>query len=871
MVQLLISNIIIYQIITHKAKPIVIQSFVWIVLLCGILYQNNANCQNIDSTANAIDTFKTLNDSAKFSIDTLKTKKEGGLESIVNYSADDSIRFDLPNKLVYLYGNAKLLYEDMDLRADYMVIDFGKKTLSAKGTYDSLGNVKGRPKFKTKNQEVVTDSVLYSFEQKRGRLRGVVMQEGEGFIHMDKVYRNEAGHIFSNAGRYTTCSHEHPHFYIKARKLKLVPNDKIVFGPSNLYIEDVPTPLILPFGIFPTKDGRKSGIIFPEIGTEVVRGANVRNLGYYFGINDNMDFLLSGDFFFRGSWALRAKSRYVKKYKHNGNIEISYGRTIIGEKEDETYEVSPDFRVYWRHNQDSKKRPGTTFNANIDVQSSNYNRYQTTETQTILQNELSSSINYGKVFGKGKYNLNVNAGHRQNTATRDITVTFPSVNFGVARFNPFARKESLGTKKWYEKIGVSYNTSYENKVSTLDTILFQGRAWDEFQMGMSHSIPVSTTIKAGYFTLAPSFNYNEYWYIETLNRSYDNVNDTIIDNDVQGFDRAYSYNMGMNINTRIFGMYEFRKSKKLVALRQVITPTVGFTYRPDFSDQKYGFYDRYETNILDSFGYYSRFEGAIKGGPSSGESGSLNFGINNNFELKTKHSSDTGVSYKYIKVLENLSASGSYNFLADSLKLSDIAINARTTLFKKLNISGRLNYDPYARDTFGRNINQFEWDKNGRIARLTDAQILFNVSLSPDDFKKGKKESKYYRPLPYYYYYNVNFVDFNVPWTVNFDYNLQFLPEAENQLEQTLGFNGDIKLTENWKIGYTSGYSIDKKQWALTKFDIHRSLHCWQFSFSWIPTGFYQSFTFSIQPKSTQLQALKLNKRKSYQDLNAEF
>lgn len=863
MVQLLISNIIIYPRITHTAKPIVIQSFLWIVLLCGIFCQNSANCQNIDSTNLQLD-------STELSIDTIQPKK-GGLESLVDYSADDSIRFDLPNKLVYLYGNAKLLYEDMDLRANYMVIDFEKKTLFARGTYDSIGTVTGRPLFKTKNQEVETDSMLYSFEEKRGRLKRVVMQEGEGFIHMDKVYRNETGEIFSNEGKYTTCSHDHPHFYLKARKLKLIPNDKIVFGPSNLYIEDVPTPLVLPFGIFPTKEGKKSGLVFPEIGTEVVRGANVRNLGYYFGINDNMDLLLSGDFYFRGSWALRAKSRYIQKYKHNGNIELSYARNIIGEREDESYEVSPDFKIYWRHTQDAKKRPGTTFNANVDVQSSNYNRFNTTETQTILQNQLTSSINYGKVFGNGQYNLNIGAGHRQNTATRDISVTLPSVNFGVARKYPLARQNGLGAKKWYEKIGISYNTSFDNKVSTYDTLLFEGKAWDEFQMGMVHSIPVSTTIKLGNFTLSPNINYTDYWYLETVNKSYDQINDTLTESTNSGFARAFSYNTGMSINTRLFGTYVFTKSEKLVALRQVITPTVGFTYSPDFSDEKYGFYERYNTSVRDSFGFYSKFEDGIKGGPGRGESGSLNFTLNNNFELKTKTGSDTGVTYNYIKVLENLSATGNYNFLADSLKLSDIVINARTTLFKKLNISGRLNYDPYARDSFGNNINTFEWDKNGRIARLTNAQLLFNVSLSPDDFKKDKKTSKYYRPLPYYYYYNINFVDFKIPWTISFDYNMDFIPEAENQLQQTLGFRGDIRVTDNWKVGYSSGYSIDKKQWALTKFDIHRSLHCWQFSFSWIPTGFYQSFTFSIQPKATQLQALKLNKRKSYQDLNAEF
>jgi hypothetical protein len=439
------------------------------------------------------------------------------------------------------------------------------------------------------------------------------------------------------------------------------------------------------------------------------------------------------------------------------------------------------------------------------------------------------------------------------------------MNLGLSRFNLITNKKNLGKKKWYEKIAMSYNTSFDNRVNTYDTLLFEGKAWDQFKMGMTHNVPVSTTIKLGYFTLSPNFNYTDYWYLKTLEKRNNPLDSTTTETFVDGFTRAGSWNTGMGINTRIFGTYQFTKSKKLVALRHVMTPNIGFTYRPKFDKAL----TTYETFKKDSFIEYSRFEGGIKGDPSGNESGSLNFGLNNNFELKTKQGSDTGVTFKYIKILENLSASGSYNFLADSLKLSNIGVNARTTLFKKLGISGRMNYDPYVRNSLKRRLNKFEFNENARLARLTSAQLLFNVSLSPDDFKKDKGESKYYKPLPYYYYYNINFVDFNVPWTINFDYNMDFRPDNDIQVEQTLGFRGDIKLTENWKIGYSSGYSIDKKQIALTKFDIHRSLHCWQFSFSWIPVGQYQSFTFSIFPKSQQLQDLKLNKRKSFVDLNA--
>jgi lipopolysaccharide export system protein LptA len=823
----------------------------WIVLIIGISFQFHANAQ--DDSTNVADTLI---------VDTLG-KKGAGLEDLVEYHADD-IRLDVPNKVAYLYGNARVQYQDMDLKAAFIRIDFKSRTLFAKGEADSAGIVQGKPDFVNGGQAFNADSLAYNFDTKRGRLQGIRMQQGEGFVYMNKVFRNEEGHIFSDKGYYTTCNHENPHFYINTRKLKLIPNNKVVFGPSNLVVEGIPTPLVIPFGIYPTTDGRSSGLKMPEIGLSALRGYNVRGLGYYFGISDYMDMLIEGDFYFRGSWGLRTRNRYMKKYKYSGTLNLAFTKNILGEQEDESFQISEDFRIRWNHSQDRKARPGTTFTANVDVQNSEFSKNNSRNASEIVQNEFMSSISYGKVMKGGKYNFTASARHNQNTSTHDISVALPNLAFNVARGNPFERKQRQGKIKWYEKIGVSYSNGFDNRVNTDDTLLFSGEAFDEFKYGMRHSIPVTTTVKLGYFTLSPRFNYNEVWYLNTIRKYWDPTDSTVKEHRVGGFERAGNYNMAMGLQTNIFGTFRF-KSKKIIAIRHVVSPTLSLNYSPDFSTDKFGYYRDVQRDTSGEMMRYSIFEGAVFGGPGMGENGSVGLNIGNYIELKKRIKTDSGSDIKYVKLLEAFSLSTNYNFMADSFHLSMININARTTLFKKLNIQSRLAYDPYVREDNTRK-DKFEINKNGRLARMTSAGMFANVNLSPEDFKRSEEKEERREVLPYYYLYS-NFVDFSVPWSLGLGYNLDYNPLAVQKTQHSLNFQGDVSLTDNWKVSYSSGYVLHSKEFSFSRITVHRQLHCWEFLFSWIPVGFRQEFSFTIHPKAGLLNKLELKKRRDFQDL----
>jgi len=806
------------------------------------------------------------------------TRKQGemrvskdALETKVAYQAKDSVILDLRNKRVYLYGEAKVNYGEMALAAAYIEINFEIKELKARGRLDSQGNYVDLPAFKDDEREVGADTMHYNFATKRGRMQGVRMQEGEGYVLCNRVFRDSSGVIFTDLGKYTTCDLDHPHFYLNARKLKIIPNNKIVFGPANLVVEDVPLPTYLPFGLFPTKKGQTSGILIPQYGLSQSRGYYLSNGGYYFHLSDYLDQALTGDFYFRGSWGVHSHTRYAKRYKYNGSLNLGYAYNIFGEKGLQDYRVSPDYKIRWVHNQDAKAKPGTGFSADVDIVSNQYNLNNSFDANQIVASQYRSSVSYSKMMKSGKYNLRIGLNHSQNTQTRDFNIDLPNINFDVARLTPFKRKNAIGKPRWYETIGLSYNTNFANRLNTYDSLLTSSTVLNDFRNGISHSIPISTSVKflKNYFTLNPSFNYEEYWYFKTIRKDYNSTTNKVEMRDVDGFARASSFSANASINTRVFGTFKFKRNPKIEAIRHVITPSLNFNYSPDFSNARFNYYRDVQVDSLGHMNRYSIFENGVKGGPGQGRRGMIGLSIINNLEMKRIIKTDTSSDFSYVKLIESFDINGNYNFLADSFRFSNLRFNARTTLFKKLSIQLNGDLDLYAREN-NRRIDKLQILKNGNPGHWNNASLVASFSLNPEAFKNGQPvytppngamlTDQEWRNIAMYPY---NYVDFNVPWNLNVNYSLRYQENYGNtkNISNIFNFSGDVSLTENWKISVTSGYDVTRKEIAYTSIDFIRDLHCWQFNFNWIPLGERKSFFFTLRAKSSLLQDLKLNKR----------
>jgi len=833
------------------------------------LFNNKIKSQNTniipDTLKNkSIITKNNSTDSLKVSVK--KKKNTQKVDAPINYSSNDSVNFDIAHKKVYLFGSAVVKYKDITLEADYIELDLENNIVFATGVADSSGMTKGSPHFKQGNEEYNAKKITYNFKTKKGIITGVITEQSGGFLHSEKTKRLANGEICIKNGKFTTCDLEHPHYYIDLTKAKLIPNDKIVSGPAYLVIEDVPLPLGIPFGFFPNNKKHTSGIIIPEYGEEENRGFFLRKGGYYLALNDYVHFKLLGDIYSHGSWGANLVSQYKKRYKFSGAFDIAYQNIKILDNDipQRTYWFK------WNHRQDPKSHPSNTFTANVNMGSSTYNLYNSVNTSNHLKNTMQSSISYSKRWKNFNYSANLR--HSQNTLDSTINLSLPEMAFSMNRIYPFKRKNKVGKTRWYEKIGISYNSNLKNTIHVHEDSLFNPAIIDNFKNGIKHYIPVSTSLKAfKYFTFSPSFSYTERWYLQTVERFWnDTANKSDIKN-VNGFKRSGDYIVSAPLSTKLYGMYML-KHGPVKALRHVITPMVSFSYRPDFSNNKWKYYYDYRTDTLGNTRKYSIFERGIYGSPPSGKYGALNFNLGNNIEMKVRNRKDTVTGTKKIKLLESLSFNSSYNLAADSLNWSKISVSGRTNILRIINVTFSANIDPYSLDNNGSIINKFEWNENKKIGRLTDFNIATGFRFSPkNNTKKSKIKSEAYKasvlvaglPSNYLDYY----VDFDIPWSLNINYNYRYSkPAFEKTITQTFNFSGDVNLTGKWKIGFRSGYDIVKKDFTYTSIDIYRDLHCWEMSFNWIPYGFYKSYNFKINVKASILQDLKINKRRSYTD-----
>ena len=823
---------------------------------------------------------------AQNDIDTLAHVSRNGVQSIIKYQAKDSVSMDLKSRQASLYSDGVIDYDSMLLRADRIDVDFDHHILRAHGTLDTADKVVGRPFFKQDGTEYHADTIAFNYDTKKGIIQGVITQEGEGFLHGHKVKKINDSIMYLSGGSYTTCNYAHPHFALNFSKSKLITGDKIVTGPAWLTIEDVPTPIAVPFAFFPITKSRQSGILFPSYGWQNYRGYYLQNGGYYFAINDNWDLALLGDLYTNLSWALEAKSNYYKRYKYKGQVDARYGITHEGIYGDSnSYNSYTDFKFVWAHEQDAKANPNSRFSANVTLQSRNYNR-NTSNRNDYFNSTTTSSISYTTKLGS-YFNLALSARESYNTQTGLMNIKLPSISLSSITIYPLRRSNPVGGYRWYENISLSYILNAENNITGIDSLLFTQATLNRMQYGVSHSIPISSSIKVlNFFNWTNSFTFNERWHWSTIEKNYDNTTGIVTIDTLRGFRANRDFNFSSSLSTRIYGMFQF-KGGPLKAIRHVINPSVAFSFHPDFGSESLGWWKQY----TDTTGYvhrYSIFEQSLYGGPPDGRSGALRFSIGNNLEIKWKNPFDTSAEVQKIPLIESLTLSMGYDFAKDSLNLSALTVSGRTTLFRMLVLNYSGTFSPYVIDSVGNLHNEFLWDKERRLFRTESsswsAQLSFN--LNDNTFRSNGAKSEG-RPtttiLQTPYNYNPvlmtgGYYDFSVPWNLSINYNFNYVNtfvaremHMKSQTTQSISLSGNVTLTKNWRVAATTGYDFANKGWSYTTVDIYRDLHCWEMRFSWVPFGYYRSWFFQINIKADALRDVKYEKRQSYQESNRYF
>ena len=813
------------------------------------------------------------------SLDLKKNKKKAVLDARIDYRAEDSLTFFLDSKDVFLYNKAKVDYDKMKLESGFMTVNFDTKTLFAEGVKDSTDTIAQAPIFKEGNAEYKSKELKYNFDTKQGLISNVFTKESDGYLHGEKVKKKDDRTMYISSGMFTTCDNEeHPHFGISFSKAKAITDDKIVTGPAWFSLMEIPLPVGIPFAYFPFTDGKKSGFLMPSYGNAANRGYYLRNIGWYFAINDYIDLALRGDIYTNLSYALNISSSYVKRYKYRGSIEFRYEDNHTGLKNTPSYSSSSDFKFRWTHSQEAKSHPYRTFSANVNLVSSKFNQY-TTNVSDYFNNTTTSSIAFSTRFGSA-WSFTANLGESYNINSGAISLDLPSMTLSSIQFYPFRKKKSSGKRKWYEDISFSYRANLINTIDTYDSLLTSSDLIKNFRNGIMHSIPIASNIKIlKHLNWTNSLSYTERWYTNSISKTYNPETDLIDKDTIYGFIANRNANFSSSLNTRLYGMFTFKKGF-IKAIRHVFNPSISFNYTPDFSEPSLGFYDFY-TDKNGKRVYYSKTENGVFGSPDLGASGVVNISLNNNLEMKVKDSQDTVSGTRKIVLLESFNISTGYDLAKDSVNWQPLRLNARTTLFDKVRINFSSSYTPYVLDSNGILTNQLLWNKERRLFKKQNAQWTLNMSWNLNSKStQNQQSSDSYAPAEVQYspFANPNeilsdHVDFSIPWNLTLGLNYSRLSSyivaiAGYQTNQsaTLTARGDLNLTEKWKIGFSSGYDFINKDFTYTSIDFYRDLHCWEMRMNWIPFGPRQGWNFSISVKAPMLQDLKYEKRNDFRN-----
>jgi lipopolysaccharide assembly outer membrane protein LptD (OstA) len=829
--------------------------------------------------------------------DSIKPKKDL-LENIVKYHATDYTTFNQKKQKLYLYNEATIDYGDMNISAGSIIIDYNKNTVYAKGITDSVGGYSQKPVFTQGTNVVEPDSIIFNTKSKKALIYNSTTEQGEGKVFASITKKENDSVYFLKNAKYTTAENqEDPEYYFKLRKAKIVPGKKIVTGLANLFIYDVPTPIGLPFGFFPQSEKQTSGIIIPSFGEQNDRGYFLQNGGYYLAISDYVDLALLGDYYTNGSYGFRTESTYNKRYKFRGNVGFRYENLITSERGFPDYARNTIYNLRWSHSQDSKSSPSSRFSASVNLGSSKYYRNSLNQVNSgaFLNNTLSSSVSYSKTFqGEPQVNFSLTATHTQNTNTETINMTLPTFQGSVGRMFPFASK--IGSKKGLiQNINLQYNIRGENRIQTTDSLFFKKEMFNDAKAGFQHSIPLSTNFKIfKYFSVSASSSFNEVWTFKTINKFYDTTQKKTITEEINGFDSFRTYNFSTSLGTTIYGMFPLEKEgedRKIKAIRHIIRPSISYNINPAFDK----YYDSYEVVSADGLTTseveYTRFEQGIFGAPGKNFSSSMGINVSNNIEAKVRDRDTTATEPKKIILLNNLNFSTSYNFAGDSLQWSPVRMSGGTQIFNnKMSINFGATLDPYALDNNNNRINKFNIDNGGSLFRLTTANLTASMSFSSkngnknkendrgidENVKSGGRDDDLFGVSQDFANQQINdnkekedeepseFYNFKIPWSLRVAYAVNYNnSRRQNEISShSLMFSGDIKLSDKWTFGASSGYDLKNAGFTYTQLRFERDLLSWRMNFSWIPFSTRTSWNFFIGIKSSILKDLKYEKRR---------
>ena len=872
---------------------------------------------------------KAIDDS--LALDSINRSRKNGIDSPVEYSADDSLTYSAASGLAHLYGNSSVKYQNMDLASEQIYMSLDSNLVHATGKMDTTTHkLVGTPVFKMGSDEYESDTMAFNFKTKKGLISNVYTQQDEGFLTSELSKRGADGEMFLQHGRYTTCDDPHPDFYLAMSRAKVRPGKDVVFGPTYLVVADVPMPFAIPYGFFPFTKSYSSGFIMPTYGDETDRGFYLRDGGYYFAISDKMDLKLLGEIYTKGSWGISATSNYRKRYRYGGSFLISYQNSLHGEKNvDDDFSKETSFKVLWSHRQDQKANPYSSLTASVNFATSSFERNNLNSMynpQAMTQSIRTSSVGWQTSFSSIGMSLTSTFNLNQNMRDSMIAVTLPDLTIMIAPFYPFKKKKAAGDPKWYEKISIAYNGQIKNEINTKEDKILHSSLSKDWLNGMSHTIPIKASFTLfNYVTLTPQFNFADKTLFRKVNKSWDVADQKEVADTISGFYNLYNWNLSMNMSTKLYGFWIPNRKlfgDKVQAIRHVITPTVNFTYAPDFSAERYGYYATYQKTDADgkvSLVHYSPFQGAAFSPPGSGKTGMVSFDLSHNLEMKVK-SDDDSTGFKKISLIDELRTSMSYNFAADVRPLSDLSTSLRLKLSKSytLNLSAIFASYVYEADSVGAtprvSEHQTYWAK-GKLGRFQGMSQNLSYTLNNEKFgnlikwlkgekveKKDDKDKKKGEEDEWDNNVDTNidkdmekakqgakkgdnakadtdedgYMAFKMPWSISLGYGINMSEDTDvkkfnydtmrypYKFTQNLNVSGNLRISDGWNITFSSGYDFENQKISMTTASLSRDLHCFNMSCS-VVLAPYTSYNFSFRCNAATLtDALKYDKRSSY-------
>lgn len=832
------------------------------------------------------------------------------IASVVDIAASDSLLL-VGRSNAFLYGKSNVTYGEQQIDAAKIELDMAKNTVYAVGAPDSTGEIAGNPIFKDKGSEYEAKTMTYNFETEKGLITDVITEQGEGYITGGITKKNNDGTYFLQNGKYTTCdNHENPHFYFQLTKAKVKPKKDIVVGPAYMVLAGLPLPLAVPFGYFPFNEKYSSGIIMPTFGDDYNRGFYLEGGGYYFAINDNIDLALTGEIYTKGSWGLKARSGYVKRYKYSGNFDLSYIKTKLGDKGAPDYSEGTNFQILWSHSQDSKANPALNFSASVNFTTAGYTRNDLNSyySSAFTENTKSSTINATYRRPGSKWSFSTTASIAQRTQDSTLAVSFPNITVTMSQLAPFKRKRQVGDEKWYEKIKISYNGVLNNSLTARQDQFFKKSLIKDWRNGMKHSIPISATFNAfNYLNITPSISFTDRMYTSKVRRQWDpNASVEVCDTSYSLYN-VWDFQTSLSFDTKIYGFYQPLPflGDKVKMIRHVFTPTISLSATPDFGSPFFGYYGQYDMpgeNGQTVTRRYSLFPNSLFGVPGEGKSGTISYNLANNLEMKVKDDNDS-IGERKISLIENFAISQSYNFAADSMKWSNINTTLLLKLTKNFNLNLAATWDVY---TYQLNsagnpvrVNKTRLQAGKGLARLSSTGTSFSYTFNNNTFKRKKKDDKNdgknssnsngrNKPGDNEYGNNLDnetdnrqddqmtlnpdgYMAWDVPWNLSINYSIGYAygnfnkskMEYDGKVTQNLSFSGNIRPTKNWNFSFSASYDFNMHKIAYMNCNISRDLHCFTMRASFVPVGPYKSYNFHISVNSSLLQDVKYDKRSS--------